>query len=64
MFSKVVIAAFVAAIATPTSAYIRFSCANHLVEERADPIVNPGSLSQHAHKIAGYVLVRPLQNIH
>ena len=52
MLSKAITVAL-AAIATPASAYIRFSCANHVVEERADPIVNSGKVSAHAHKIAG-----------
>jgi hypothetical protein len=53
MFSKVVTAGLAALIATPASAFIRFSCANNLVEERADPIVFPGAVASHAHKIVG-----------
>ncbi|KIW03592.1 uncharacterized protein PV09_05346 [Verruconis gallopava] len=53
MHSKISLAVVAASLLTQTSAYIRFSCANHVVEERADPIVNPGAVSAHAHKIAG-----------
>jgi hypothetical protein len=53
MLSKTIMVAF-AAIATPASAFIRFPCANRLVEERLDPIVFPGAaISPHVHKIAG-----------
>ena len=42
-----------AALAGPASAYIRMTCPNNIVEERADPIINPGKVSGHTHKIAG-----------
>lgn len=53
MFSHSLLAVLVTSLITPSAAYIRFSCANHVVEERFDPIVNPGAVSAHAHKIAG-----------
>lgn len=53
MLSKFTLAAVAAALLSPASAFIRFDCANNLVEERADPIVEPGQVSKHAHKIAG-----------
>lgn len=43
----------VASLAAPASAYIAFNCYGPVVEERADPIVNPGVVSGHVHKIAG-----------
>jgi len=43
----------VASLAAPASAFIAFNCGGPVVEERADPIVNPGGVSGHAHKIAG-----------
>lgn len=43
----------VLATALPASAYIRFNCATNLVEERADPIVDPLGVSGHVHKITG-----------
>ena len=53
MLSKITLAAVAATLFAPSSAFIRFNCANNLVEERADPIVEPGKVSKHAHKIAG-----------
>jgi hypothetical protein len=44
---------FVTALVHSTTAYIRFNCPNNLVEERADPVVNPGQVAGHVHKIAG-----------
>jgi hypothetical protein len=53
MHSKFSIAAVAASLLSPATAYIRFSCANHVVEERADPVVSSGKVSAHAHKIVG-----------
>ena len=53
MHTKITLAAVAASLLAPASAFIRFGCANNLVEERADPIVEPGKVSRHAHKIAG-----------
>jgi hypothetical protein len=53
MLSKAITIGLAALIATPASAFIRFSCANNLVEERADPIVSPNEVAGHAHKIVG-----------
>lgn len=53
MFSQVIAAGLATLIATPASAFIRFGCSNNLVEERADPIVFPGAVASHAHKIVG-----------
>lgn len=39
--------------ATPTNAFFRMPCPGRLVDERADPIVNPGAISGHLHSIAG-----------
>jgi hypothetical protein len=63
MVSKTVFAALALAITTPTSAYIRFGCANHVIEERADPVVNPGTVAGHAHKVAGFVNITILQKL-
>ncbi|KAF2432321.1 WSC-domain-containing protein [Tothia fuscella] len=53
MLPTTMFASLMAFLASPAAAYIRFNCANHAVEERADPIVNPGAVAGHAHKIAG-----------
>jgi Domain of unknown function (DUF1996)/WSC domain len=53
MPSNTLLLGLAATLFSPASAYIRFSCGNALVEERADPIVNPGKISGHVHKIAG-----------
>ncbi|KAF1814963.1 WSC-domain-containing protein [Eremomyces bilateralis CBS 781.70] len=45
--------ATMAGLATLAHAYIRFDCRGVLVEERADPIVNPGQIAGHVHKIVG-----------
>ncbi|KAF2667566.1 WSC-domain-containing protein [Microthyrium microscopicum] len=41
------------ATSRPVLGFIRFGCGNNLVEERADPIVAPGQVAGHVHKIAG-----------
>ncbi|KAF1983138.1 WSC-domain-containing protein [Aulographum hederae CBS 113979] len=53
MRASVFAAGAVAALAGPGSAFIRFPCASNIVEERADPIINPGKVSGHVHKIVG-----------
>lgn len=53
MVSKTALLGLIAAIASPASSYINFGCGNALVEERADPIISPGAVSGHVHKIAG-----------
>jgi len=45
--------ALTAALIAPATAYIRFECNNNIVEERVDPIISPGGVSGHVHKIAG-----------
>src|SRR5438045_9761901 len=42
-----------AALAAAASAFLRLPCHAPLVTERADPIVNPGAVSGHAHAIMG-----------
>lgn len=39
--------------ATPSSAFWRMPCPGRIVDERADPIVSPGSVSGHVHTISG-----------
>ena len=39
--------------ALQASAYIRMTCPQRLVAERADPIINPGNVSGHVHTISG-----------
>lgn len=46
-------AGLLAALAAPSTAYIRFNCQTNIVEERADPIVDPLTVSKHVHKIVG-----------
>ncbi|KAF2102406.1 WSC-domain-containing protein, partial [Rhizodiscina lignyota] len=46
-------AGLLAALTAPADAYIRFNCATNIVEERADPLVDPYKVSGHVHKIAG-----------
>lgn len=41
------------ALASQASAFFVLPCARPIVVERADPIVNPGVLSGHAHTIMG-----------
>lgn len=53
MRSVSITAGFLAFLAAPSAAYIRFNCATNIVEERADPIVDPLKVSKHAHKIVG-----------
>lgn len=50
-FSSVV--SLLVALAIPTTAFFRMPCPGRLVDERADPIVNPGAVSGHVHAIAG-----------
>ena len=38
---------------SPVSAFWRIACPGRLVQERIDPIVNPGAVSAHVHTIAG-----------
>lgn len=40
-------------VASPATAFWRLPCKSPLVVERADPIVNPGAMSGHAHTIMG-----------
>jgi hypothetical protein len=37
----------------PTAAFFRMPCPSRLVQERADPIVNPGVVGGHVHTISG-----------
>lgn len=54
MISKILITVLTAiAVATPATAYLQFGCNNRLIDERADPIIRPGKVSAHAHKIVG-----------
>jgi hypothetical protein len=53
MHSTTLTAGLLAALAGPAAAYIRFNCGTNIVEERADPIVDPLAVSKHVHKIAG-----------
>ncbi|KAL9096053.1 MAG: hypothetical protein Q9165_001575 [Trypethelium subeluteriae] len=50
--------ALLASAATTTLAassgnFFRIPCAGRLVDERSDPIISPGTVSQHVHEIAG-----------
>lgn len=40
-------------VATPAAAFWRLPCKGAIVNERADPIVNPGKVSGHLHQIMG-----------
>ncbi|KAI9506394.1 hypothetical protein BX070DRAFT_219863 [Coemansia spiralis] len=53
MHSLSIFAAATAALFGTTQAFIRFGCGNYLVEDRVDPIVDPGTVSGHVHKIVG-----------
>ena len=44
---------FVAALATPASAFWRMPCPGRLVLERIDPIISPGVVSSHVHTVSG-----------
>ena len=41
------------ALADSYGNFFRIPCAGRLVDERADPIISPGVVSQHVHEIAG-----------
>lgn len=43
----------VAAIAAPAAAFFRIPCPGRILDERVDPIVDPGAVSGHVHTIAG-----------
>ncbi|CZR39290.1 uncharacterized protein FPRO_05517 [Fusarium proliferatum ET1] len=47
------IAAALALAANPVSAFFRLPCSRPVTLQRADPIVNPGQLSSHAHTVMG-----------
>ncbi|KAF4991656.1 hypothetical protein FGRMN_7668 [Fusarium graminum] len=51
-FSSGVIATL-ALVASPAFAFFRLPCGRPVTLERADPIVNPGQLSAHAHTVMG-----------
>ncbi|KAA8642019.1 hypothetical protein EYZ11_003950 [Aspergillus tanneri] len=42
-----------ALFATSTDAFWRMMCPSRLVQERADPIINPGAVASHVHTISG-----------
>ncbi|KAI9045978.1 DUF1996 and WSC domain-containing protein [Aspergillus affinis] len=42
-----------ALLVTPAEAFFRMPCPSRLVQERADPIVNPGAVAAHVHTISG-----------
>ncbi|KAB8230286.1 DUF1996 domain-containing protein [Aspergillus alliaceus] len=50
---KVMFLGVLALGASPTSAFFRMPCPSRLVQERADPIVNPGTVGGHVHTISG-----------
>lgn len=54
MHSTTIYSAIAAILTLPTAhAFWRLPCVSPLVTERADPIVNPGAVSGHAHTIMG-----------
>ncbi|KAI9793469.1 MAG: hypothetical protein M1833_000755 [Piccolia ochrophora] len=46
-------AGIVASLAAPAAAFFKVPCAAPLVQERLDPVVNPGKVSGHVHTIMG-----------
>ena len=51
MFVRNVILAL--GLAASSNAFFRMSCPGRIVRERIDPIMNPGSISDHVHTISG-----------
>lgn len=47
------VGAFILSLVAPAAAFWKVPCTSPLVVERADPIVNPGQVSGHAHTIMG-----------
>ncbi|KAI9826427.1 MAG: hypothetical protein M1826_006636 [Phylliscum demangeonii] len=47
------LAAVLLALAGPSAAFWKIPCTSPLLHERADPVVNPGQVSSHAHTIMG-----------
>ncbi|KAG5760064.1 hypothetical protein H9Q72_011817 [Fusarium xylarioides] len=47
------VAATLALVVSPASAFFRLPCSRPVTLQRVDPIVNPGTLSAHAHTVMG-----------